>query len=92
MAINKRGTETWEGGFVRRTTAGKAAYVIRRRIEGTLFEVSTRCTTLRAAMAELARFEADPHAYRPGGPTKSTLPAVLITASSSNASRPTAGR
>jgi integrase len=36
-------------------------------VHGTRFEVSTRCVTLRAAMGELERFEADPESYRGGG-------------------------
>ncbi|AKU90763.1 hypothetical protein [Vulgatibacter incomptus] len=54
--------EPWEGGFIRETGSGKV-YVIRKRIGGRLFEVSTRCATLKAAMSELARFEADPQTY-----------------------------
>lgn len=59
MVVNKRGSDTWEGGFVRHTAAGKAAYVICRRIDGTLFDVSTRCTTRRAAIADLSRIRGD---------------------------------
>jgi len=62
--------DEWDGGFVRRTGAGKVIYVIRRQVGGRRYEVSTRCSTLRAAMAELARFEADPAAYLPGGPAR----------------------
>jgi len=40
--------------------------VIERHIGGGYFKVSTRCHTEEAALVELARFEVDPYAYRPG--------------------------
>lgn len=42
-------------------------FVIEKRIHGRKWHVSTRCTTLRAAMKQLERFEIDPSAYRPEG-------------------------
>lgn len=49
--------EGWPG-YVRR-----GVFVIEKKIRGVKFHVSTRCTTLRAAMRELERFELDPAAY-----------------------------
>jgi hypothetical protein len=59
--------ETWEGGFIRLDAKGRKVYVIRRMINGRNFKVSTRATTLRAAMEQLKRFEADPEHYSPAG-------------------------
>lgn len=63
---SKRG-ESWLGGYVRRDGKGRKVYVIRKAIGGTRYEVSTRCHTERAALVELARFEADPAGYVGGG-------------------------
>lgn len=59
--------EVWRGGYVHRDSKGRPTYVIRKRIGGTRFEVSTRCQTERAAFRELERFEADPRGYQAGG-------------------------
>jgi integrase len=59
--------ETWEGGFIRHESRGRKAYVIRRMINGRNYKVSTRATTLRAAMEQLKRFETDPEHYNPAG-------------------------
>jgi hypothetical protein len=61
------GEELWPGGYVRADKRGRKVYWIRRMLEGTRYHLSTRCTNLRSAMAELVRFEADPVGYRPGG-------------------------
>ncbi len=58
---------TWEGGFTRRDAHGRLMYVIRRSVGGKRYDVSTRCTTLKAAMEQLKRFEADPASYRAAG-------------------------
>src|SRR6202521_1640990 len=59
----------WPGmGYIRIVGTGKTAvstYVIRKRIAGTQFEVSTRRTTADAAVVEYRRFESDPHGYNP---------------------------
>src|SRR5690606_7542357 len=60
----------WRGGFIRKEKSGRDAYIIRRRIAGTRYCVSTRCSTLAAALQELARFELAPHDYAPGGSRK----------------------
>jgi integrase len=50
-----------------RDAEGVVRYIIRRKVGGRRYEVSTRCTALRPAMAQLARFEADPEGYDPSG-------------------------
>lgn len=60
-----KGTE-WPGGYIRIGKGGRKTYMIRRQVAGVRYHVSTRCSTLRAAMKELERFEADPPGYRPG--------------------------
>jgi len=57
----------WEGGYVRRDARGRDVYVIRRMVRGCRYDVSTRCNSARAALEQLARFEADPEAYDPRG-------------------------
>ncbi|HTP26009.1 MAG TPA: hypothetical protein VMK12_10165, partial [Anaeromyxobacteraceae bacterium] len=54
----------WEGGRCWEGKDGRVTYFIRREVNGKLYEVSTRAHTLRAALAHLQRFEADPSAYR----------------------------
>jgi len=49
---DKRGTKTF---YIRQYRAGKR------------WDCSTKCSTLRAAMKELERFETDPASYRPAG-------------------------
>lgn len=46
---------------------GKRTFYIRQRREGKRWDASTRCSTLRAALKELERFEADPVNYKPLG-------------------------
>lgn len=53
----------WPGGYLRRTKAGAEVYVLERWVRGEHFHVSTRCTSLRAAMKHLERFEASPQQY-----------------------------
>ncbi len=59
----------WPGmGFIRVVGIGKNAvstYVIRKRIGGQQFEVSTRRMVADAAIVEFRRFENDPHSYAP---------------------------
>lgn len=57
----------WEGGYVRQDGRGREVYIIRRMVRGHRYHVSTRCHTARAALEQLARFEADPAAYDPRG-------------------------
>jgi integrase len=58
---------SWPGGRIWESVEGVKTYVIRRKVQGRRYEVSTRCTLLRAAMAQLERFEKDPAGYEPGG-------------------------
>ena len=73
----------WEGGYVRKDGRGRDVYYIRRMMRGHRYHVSTRCHAARAALEQLARFEADPTAYDPRG-TPSSVPialdAALVTA------------
>lgn len=63
----------WLGGFIRRDEEGQPIYVIRKRVDGKRYEVSTRCHTERAALKQLERFEADPSSYTPSGDDKVQL-------------------
>lgn len=75
MARGKRGDDqagqiaAWEarGGRVRFDARGRPVFIIRRQIDGTRYEVSTRAHTLAAALAQEERFQRNPQAYRPGG-------------------------
>jgi integrase len=73
--------ELWEGGYVRRTKAGRDIYIIERWVNGTHYHKSTRCSRRDAAIKQLIRFEADPGAYDARGPTgtkpKEDVPLVL---------------
>lgn len=64
MATGK--VRKWEGGYVWRSKRGAETFVIERHLGGRYFKISTRCHTAEAALAELARWEKDPYAYRPG--------------------------
>lgn len=66
MADKKR-VGKWDGGFIYESTDKRRTYVIRRRINSKLYEVSTRCTSSTAATEQLRRFEANPENYEPGG-------------------------
>lgn len=54
----------WLGGYVRWGKKGPS-FVIERWIDGHRHHVSTKCRTERAALAQLAEFEADPANYKP---------------------------
>ena len=77
----------WPGmGYIRIVGTGKSAvstYVIRKRIAGTQFEISTRRNTADAAVPEYRRFESDPHGYNPLPAAPAPLPSgpipVLLT-------------
>src|SRR6266849_2527647 len=47
--------------------AGKRTFYIRQVRDGKRWDVSTKCSTLRAALKELERFEMNPEKYRPLG-------------------------
>lgn len=55
----------WEGGYVTKDRRGRDTYYIRKQIAGVRYDVSTRCHTLKGAMEQLKRFEADPEGYAP---------------------------
>lgn len=59
--------ETWPGGYVHRQTNGQPLYIIEREVSGKRFHKSTRAHSLRAAMKQLERFEANPRGYDPLG-------------------------
>jgi integrase len=59
--------ERWEGGYVHRQKNGQPLYIIEREVGGKRYHVSTRCTSRRAAIKQLERFEANPAAYHPAG-------------------------
>lgn len=56
-------------------------FVIEKMVGGKRFHVSTRATNITAATEQLARFQANPEAYRPGGdigrPVRMTAALVL---------------
>lgn len=66
----------WEGGRVIETKDGKRVYYIRKRIRGRLYEVSTRSSTLKAALAQWERFQANPEAYEPSGALPGVAPTI----------------
>jgi len=75
----------WLGGYVRWGKRGPA-YIIERWVDGQRFHVSTKCRTERAALEQLAAFEADPAAYKPrrkqrrAAPVSSRPKVVTLTA------------
>lgn len=66
----------WLGGYVR-FGSKSSTYVIDKWIGGVHFHVSTRCSTERAAVKQLERFEADPYGYTPLGDDGSALRITL---------------
>jgi integrase len=63
----------WPGGRVWLGSDGRKSYVIRRRVGGRQREVATHCSTERAAMKQLERFEADPEGYDPSGGSRDPI-------------------
>ena len=59
--------ERWPGGYVHKEADGRSLFIIEKMVRGQRFHLSTRAHSLRAAMAQLERFEADPNAYAPEG-------------------------
>lgn len=66
----------WMGGYVRIGKNGRPTFVIDRWIRGVHFHLSTRCSQEKAALAQLARFEADPYNF---SPLSESADAVRIT-------------
>ncbi|NTX07007.1 tyrosine-type recombinase/integrase [Myxococcus sp. CA040A] len=59
--------ERWAGGYIHPQQDGRPLFIIERRVSGHRFHVSTRAHSIRAALKQLERFEADPLAYAPEG-------------------------
>jgi integrase len=57
---------TWDGGYVRTDAHGRSV-VIRQQVNGKRYELSTRAFSVRAALEQLKRFQADPEGYDPRG-------------------------
>ncbi|MBX7115916.1 MAG: site-specific integrase [Myxococcaceae bacterium] len=74
MAKRKRKKRYWEGGYIIRDSNGRDVFYIRKQIDGTRYDLSTRCHSHRAAVEQLQRFEANPEAYNAAG----TAPAEPI--------------
>lgn len=64
MGMDVKPRHWWPGGFIR-FGKKRPTYVIERWVGGVKFKVSTRASTLGAAMKHLDRFEADPDGYAP---------------------------
>lgn len=54
---------TWDGGYIRRDSQGRDVYVIRKKVRGFKYELSTRCHESGPAHEHWTRFQADPQAY-----------------------------
>lgn len=72
MRQQKRETR-WLGGYIRWGTRGPA-YIIERTVDGVRYHVSTKCRTERAALEQLAAFEADPSRYKPERAARKRMP------------------
>ncbi len=57
----------WDAGRAWRDPDGTLTFYIRKQVAGVRRELNTGATSLRAALKQLERFEAEPDAYRPGG-------------------------
>jgi integrase len=58
---------TWDGGYIHKDARRREVYVIRQQVNGKRYEVSTRTFSVRAALDQLKRFQADPENYDPRG-------------------------
>lgn len=67
----------WEGGRIVQTKRG-GIYMIRRRINGKLFELSTHSTSKKVALEHLRRFEKNPAAYTASGGAKDVAEGGLV--------------
>ena len=72
--------EKWPGGYVHEQVDGRKLYIIAKMVRGERFHVSTRAHGIKAAMAQLERFEADPHGYSPAGVSEAKAELVLSNA------------
>lgn len=71
--------EKWPGGYIRNGKRG-GTFVIEREVAGVRFHVSTRARSLKAAMKQLERFEANPTAYSPSGDAEAKEAPLPLTA------------
>jgi integrase len=78
--MNTNGRERWPGGYIHRQQNGQPLFVLEREVGGRRFHRSTRCHTLKAAMKQLERFEADPANYRPDGDSEEGDAPLFLTA------------
>ena len=67
---------SWEGGRVIEDSKGRRVYYVRKRIRGRLYEVSTRATTLKAALAQWHRFQENPETFEPSGALPGVAPTI----------------
>lgn len=58
---------SWPGGRIWQAADETITYVIRRKVAGRPYHVSTRCSSLGPAMKQWERFQADPEGYSPSG-------------------------
>ena len=66
MPLRMAWVDTWVGGRVWEDKAGRRTFIIRKSMRGKRWEVSTRCSTERAAIKALERFEQDPEGFQAG--------------------------
>lgn len=73
--------KNWLGGYVRHGRKGPT-FMIERWVDGTRYHVSTKCRTERAALEQLAIFEADPANYKSTRKARAGAPqgGVVMTA------------
>jgi integrase len=57
----------WDAGRVWVSATGERTYFIRKQVGGTRYDRSTHATTIKGAMEQLKRFEAEPGGYDPRG-------------------------
>ena len=70
MANNDRSIP-WDGGYVRITGKGakkRKTFIIHKRVNGRLYEISTRCDNEESATEQWRRFQSNPEAYVPNPP------------------------
>jgi integrase len=71
-------TEAWDGGYVLTDSRGRKTFYIRKQIRGKRYDLSTRCTSAKAAFEQLKKFEADPEKYARGDSDASAKPPVYL--------------
>lgn len=64
---------TWPGGRIWRDKSGRLTFYIWKQVNGRRYCISTRCTSERAALEHLTRFEQDPDAYSPNSALPDTI-------------------